>query len=82
MGDMADTLDGMPQQPPLNGIVIDQQDMRAHRKLPDIVRYGTTMPAAAEHPFARNTRILGIVPFWASPHSVVVRQVSFAATML
>jgi hypothetical protein len=32
MGDMADTLDGMAKKPPLNGIVIDQQDMCAHRK--------------------------------------------------
>jgi hypothetical protein len=32
MGDMADALDGVPKQAPLNGIIIDQQDMRAHRK--------------------------------------------------
>jgi hypothetical protein len=66
MGDMADAFDGMPKQPPLNGIIIDQQDMRAHRNSPRVRSgYDHTIAPSAENPVPGNARILAIVPFWA-----------------
>jgi hypothetical protein len=66
MGDMADAFDGMPKQTSLNGIIIDQQDMRAHRKFSRVrSRYRRTIAPSAENPVPGNARILAIVPFWA-----------------